>query len=90
MIQLQEPGLVAPPPILTDERAALTIARDHLAPHRRRHVSPRPALCRRPRLLHLAELPRLDLLEQHVQRPVDDGAQVTAGQLVPEQRLRAL
>src|SRR5688572_16368560 len=63
MVELEEAGLLAAPAVLGDERAARTVSRHHLTPHRARHVAPGRALLRRPRSPRLAELPPLDPVE---------------------------
>ncbi|HEU5057885.1 MAG TPA: hypothetical protein VFU21_15240, partial [Kofleriaceae bacterium] len=88
VVELEEPGLLAPPPVLADERALQAVARHHLPPHLARNgpaVRARPA---RPRRLRLAELPALDLVEQRIERPVQYVGQIARRHPVAQQGLR--
>jgi hypothetical protein len=88
VVDLEEPGLLAPPPIVGDERALRAVPRHRLTPRRARYVPPALAPLRRPRLLHLTELPRLDLLQQRIQRAIQDHGQIARRHLVTQQGLR--
>jgi hypothetical protein len=86
VIELEEPGLLAAPPILGDERAAHPIARHRLPPRLPRHVPAAPARLRRPRLLHTTEFPRLDLLDQRVERAIHHLGEISRRHLMAKQR----
>jgi hypothetical protein len=88
MVELEEAHLLAPPAVLGDERALHAIARHRLAPRRPRLVPLRLTRLRRPRPLRLAELPRLDLVEERIERAVQHLGQVSRRHLVAEERLR--
>jgi len=77
VVELEEAGLLAPPPVGRHERTLHSIAGHRLAPRRPRHRSLPPRLLRLPRRVGLAELSFLDLVEQRVQRAIEHLGQIS-------------
>jgi len=79
VIELKEPPLFTPMPALADERAPALIAFPYGASHMRGHV-PRPARkrSRSARLESGSELPPFELLDQQVERAIENLSDVSA------------
>src|SRR5438552_4885184 len=89
MVELQEPPLVAPATVGSDEAAPALVARFDEAFHLRRDVARVRRLAAAPaRPPGGGELLPREIGDEKGQRPVEDLGEVTAGNGVPEQVLR--
>jgi hypothetical protein len=88
VVQFEEPGLVAAPAVVRDERATKAIARHRLPAIRVRDGALAATRPRRPRPLCLAESLPLELVEEPIEHAIEHLGEISRRHLVAKERLR--